>query len=82
MRINCKVIFFLINIDWYYHIPLKRSEEPVNSEVPPQPASQIPGLGDFGDPHDEITFGGRRKWIKDTDSDYVKLAKQGGRPGD
>ncbi|XP_060103756.1 uncharacterized protein C7orf57 homolog [Heteronotia binoei] len=66
--------------DWYYHIPLKRSEEPVNSEVPPQPTSQIPGLGDFGDPHDEITFGGRRKWIKDTDSEYVKLAKQGGRP--
>ncbi|XP_053116234.1 uncharacterized protein C7orf57 homolog isoform X1 [Hemicordylus capensis] len=66
--------------DWYYHIPLKRTEEPANSEVPPQPASQIPGLGDLGDSHSEITFGGRRKWIKDTDSEYVKLAKQGGRP--
>uniref|UniRef100_A0ACB8FTH2 Uncharacterized protein n=1 Tax=Sphaerodactylus townsendi TaxID=933632 RepID=A0ACB8FTH2_9SAUR len=67
-------------VDWYYHVPLKRSEEPANSEVPPQPTSQIPGFGDFGDPHGEITFGGRRKWIKDTDSEYVKLAKQGGRP--
>ncbi|XP_053116240.1 uncharacterized protein C7orf57 homolog isoform X6 [Hemicordylus capensis] len=30
--------------NWYYHIPLKRTEEPANSEVPPQPASQIPDL--------------------------------------
>ncbi|XP_032094116.1 uncharacterized protein C7orf57 homolog isoform X1 [Thamnophis elegans] len=66
--------------DWYYHIPLKRSEEQVSSEVAQQPTSQIPGLGDFGDTHNDITFGGRRKWIKDTDSEYVKLAKQGGRP--
>ncbi|XP_054847600.1 LOW QUALITY PROTEIN: uncharacterized protein C7orf57 homolog [Eublepharis macularius] len=66
--------------DWYYHIPLKRSEAPVNSEGPPQPASQIPGLGDIGESHSEITFGGRRRWIKDTDSEYVKLAKQGGQP--
>ncbi|XP_039188042.1 uncharacterized protein C7orf57 homolog isoform X3 [Crotalus tigris] len=66
--------------DWYYHIPLKCSEEQVSSEVAQQPMSEIPCLGDFGDPHNDITFGGRRKWIKDTDSEYVKLAKQGGQP--
>ncbi|XP_062813180.1 uncharacterized protein C7orf57 homolog isoform X3 [Anolis carolinensis] len=59
---------------------MKRSEELVNSEVPQQPTSQIPGLGEFGEPHNENTFVGRKKWIKDTDSEYVKLAKQGGRP--
>ncbi|KGL85395.1 Uncharacterized protein C7orf57, partial [Tinamus guttatus] len=42
--------------------------------------SQIPGLSDLTEPHDEKMFGSRRKWIKDTDSEYVKLAKQGGRP--
>ncbi|XP_015684659.1 uncharacterized protein C7orf57 homolog [Protobothrops mucrosquamatus] len=66
--------------DWYYHIPLKHSEEQVSSEVAQQPMSEIRCLGDFGDPHNDITFGGRRKWIKDTDSEYVKLAKQGGQP--
>ncbi|KAJ7322748.1 hypothetical protein JRQ81_019035 [Phrynocephalus forsythii] len=66
--------------DWYYHVPLKRSDDLPNSEAPQQPTSQIPGLGDFGDSHTEVSFGGRRKWIKDTDSEYVKLAKQGGRP--
>ncbi|XP_026537045.1 uncharacterized protein C7orf57 homolog [Notechis scutatus] len=66
--------------DWYYHIPLKRSEEQVSSDVAQQPKSHILGHGDFEGPHHDITFGGRRKWIRDTDSEYVKLAKQGGRP--
>ncbi|XP_028919675.1 uncharacterized protein C7orf57 homolog isoform X1 [Ornithorhynchus anatinus] len=64
--------------DWYYHLPLKRPEK--TSDVALPPASQIPGLSDLGEPHPEIAFRSRRKWIKDTDSDYVKLAKQGGRP--
>ncbi|XP_019396721.1 PREDICTED: uncharacterized protein C7orf57 homolog isoform X2 [Crocodylus porosus] len=63
--------------EWYCHVPLKPSEK---SEIPLPPKSQIPGLGDFMEPSSEITFGGRRKWIKDTDSEYVKLAKQGGQP--
>ncbi|KAG8139618.1 hypothetical protein E2320_002385, partial [Naja naja] len=65
---------------WYYDTPLKRSEEQVNSDIAQQLKSHIPGFGDFGGPYHDITFGARRKWIKDTDSEYVKLAKQGGRP--
>uniref|UniRef100_A0A8B9NSI8 Chromosome 7 open reading frame 57 n=1 Tax=Apteryx owenii TaxID=8824 RepID=A0A8B9NSI8_APTOW len=65
---------------WYYHIPLKEPEKSVNSGIPLPPPSQIPGLSDLAEPQNEKMFGGRRKWIKDTDSEYVKLAKQGGRP--
>ncbi|XP_016280051.1 uncharacterized protein C7orf57 homolog isoform X1 [Monodelphis domestica] len=64
--------------DWYYHLPLKRSEK--TSEVVLPPTSQIPGLSELAEPHNEVSFGSRRNWIKDTDSEYVKLAKQGGRP--
>uniref|UniRef100_A0A8D0HA11 Chromosome 7 open reading frame 57 n=1 Tax=Sphenodon punctatus TaxID=8508 RepID=A0A8D0HA11_SPHPU len=65
---------------WYYDIPLKQPEKPVNPDSLLPPASQIPGLSDLAESHNEITCGGRRKWIKDTDSEYVKLAKQGGQP--
>ena len=46
------------------------------------PASQIPGIGglkdEFANPeNDDRHF--RRKWIRDTDSKYIKLAKGGGR---
>ena len=40
----------------------------------PRP-SQIPGLGDDGGQ----SSGQNRQFIRDTDSDYVKLAKRGGR---
>ncbi|XP_007942336.2 uncharacterized protein C7orf57 homolog [Orycteropus afer afer] len=62
--------------DWYYHLPVKRSEKAV--DVPP--ASQIPGLSDLGGTQNGNAFGTRRYWIKETDSEYIKLAKQGGRP--
>ncbi|XP_023570093.1 uncharacterized protein C7orf57 homolog isoform X1 [Octodon degus] len=62
--------------DWYYHLPAKRSEKAVGTP----PTSQIPGLSNLGDAQDRNTLGARRYWIKDTDSEYVKLAKQGGRP--
>ncbi|KAM6156384.1 uncharacterized protein C7orf57 homolog [Erethizon dorsatum] len=62
--------------DWYYHLPAKRSEKAVGAP----PASQIPGLSNLGDSQDRNVLGARRYWIKDTDSEYVKLAKQGGRP--
>lgn len=43
--------------------------------------SQIPGLNniseDSTEDEDQRCF--RRKWIRDTDSKYVKLAKAGGR---
>ncbi|KAK2095990.1 hypothetical protein P7K49_025024 [Saguinus oedipus] len=64
------------SLDWYYHVPVKRSEKAVNAP----PASQIPGLSNLGDSSSENLPGTRRHWIKETDSEYVKLAKQGGRP--
>lgn len=42
--------------------------------------SQIPGLSDLGESPNGDLPRVRRYWIKDTDSEYVKLAKQGGRP--
>lgn len=65
-------------LDWYYHLPVKRSEKAV--EAPP--ASQIPGLSQRTEPPNGHGPGMRRYWIKETDSEYVKLAKQGGRPGE
>lgn len=62
--------------DWYYHLPVKRSEKPVGAP----PASQIPGLSDLRDSPNVNLPRARRYWIKETDSEYVKLAKQGGRP--
>ncbi|XP_062943835.1 uncharacterized protein C7orf57 homolog [Cynocephalus volans] len=62
--------------DWYYHLPVKRSEKAVDAP----PASQIPGLSNLGESQNGNTLGIRRYWIKETDSEYVKLAKQGGRP--
>ncbi|XP_064338445.1 uncharacterized protein C7orf57 homolog isoform X3 [Camelus dromedarius] len=62
--------------DWYYHLPVKRSEKAVDAP----PVSQIPGLSGLREAPNGHTPGTRRYWIKETDSEYVKLAKQGGRP--
>ncbi|RXM31541.1 Uridine phosphorylase 2 [Acipenser ruthenus] len=43
-----------------------------------RPSSQIPGLGHCSDTRDEKRAHGRRTGVVETDSDYVKLAKQGG----
>lgn len=67
-----------LSLDWYYHLPAKRSEKAV--DVPP--ASQIPGLSELRDPPNGHVLGTRRYWVRETDSEYVKLAKQGGRPGE
>jgi len=40
------------------------------------PASQIPGLGDHG--NDASASDARRPVVRDTDSAYVRLARQGG----
>ncbi|XP_069771195.1 uncharacterized protein C7orf57-like isoform X2 [Narcine bancroftii] len=64
--------------DWFYHIPQKPNKTGKGQVLLP-PTSQIPGLSDLAEPHKEITFNSRRLWIRDTDSDYVKLAKKGGR---
>ncbi|XP_036896963.1 uncharacterized protein C7orf57 homolog isoform X4 [Sturnira hondurensis] len=62
--------------DWYYHLPVRRSEKAVDAP----PVSQIPGLSAFREPPSGHMLGTRRYWVKETDSEYVKLAKQGGRP--
>ncbi|KAM8769927.1 uncharacterized protein C7orf57 homolog [Rhynchonycteris naso] len=62
--------------DWYYHLPAKRSEKAVDAP----PVSQIPGLNELRNPPGGHVQGMRRYWIRETDSEYVKLAKQGGRP--
>lgn len=60
---------------WFYHAPAKvTNREPV---IPPPP-SQIPGLSNLPDEAPEENR--NKMWIKDTDSPYIKLAKQGGRP--
>ncbi|XP_069586490.1 uncharacterized protein C7orf57 homolog isoform X2 [Ranitomeya imitator] len=64
--------------DWFYHAPLKQTEKTSKVDIPP--TSQIPGLSDLAEPHNEVKYEGRKKWINGSDSDYVKLAKQGGRP--
>lgn len=65
--------------EWFYHAPSKRTSKPAK-QAPA--ASQIPGIGglkdEFVNPEqDDRHF--RRKWIRDTDSKYIKLAKKGGR---
>ncbi|TEA24637.1 hypothetical protein DBR06_SOUSAS40710003 [Sousa chinensis] len=62
--------------DWYYHLPVKQSEKAVDAP----PASQIPGLSDLRAAPSGHTPGARRCLVKETDSEYVKLAKQGGQP--
>ena len=57
---------------------MKRSEKAVDAP----PASQIPGLSDLRAAPSGHTLGARRYWVKETDSEYVKLAKQGGQPGE
>lgn len=61
---------------WFYHAPSKpkpRTSDPVL--LPP--ISQIPGLSNVSHLADEDPC--KRMWIRETDSDYTKLAKQGGR---
>lgn len=70
---------YLKCLDWFYHIPAARSKNPPSVIAPIQ--SQIPGLGEI--PEDAIANDNdkhfKRKWIRDTDSKYVKLGKAGGR---
>lgn len=66
-------------LDWFYNVPSKRSQEPAKDAPAP---SQIPGLSNIPDDlTNENDRTARRKWIRDTDSKYIKLAKAGGRRG-
>ena len=44
----------------------------------PPPPSQIPGLSDVSQLPPETPNG--RIWLRESDSNYIRLAKQGGRP--
>lgn len=73
-----KSIYFFTP-DWFYHAPSRKTS---TAAKPAPPASQIPGIGGLKDEcanpeQDDRHF--RRKWIRDTDSKYIKLAKAGGR---
>eukprot|EP00794_Sanderia_malayensis_P017715 gene17715-19486_t len=65
--------------DWFYHAP--KAEDKSVKFATIIPASQIPGLGNHDDGPEDLTedIHLRRKWIRDTDSKYVRLAKAGGR---
>jgi len=66
-------IWFILG--WFYHAPAKMANR---EQVIPPPPSQIPGLSNLPDEGPEENR--NKMWIKDTDSPYIKLAKQGGRP--
>jgi len=62
---------------WFYHAPAKaksKEEGPVGAP----PISQIAGL--CGQDQQESATEPNRYWIRETDSEYNRLAKQGGRP--
>nr|XP_014353006.1 PREDICTED: uncharacterized protein C7orf57 homolog [Latimeria chalumnae] len=65
--------------NWFYHAPLKMPDKSAYKETHHPPTSQIPSLSDLAEP-DNKQCENRKMWIRETDSDYVKLAKQGGRP--
>jgi hypothetical protein len=59
---------------WYVHAPLKNEKRPMVTAPPP---SQIPYLnGVYDDECDEKHQG---VWFKDTDTDFIRLSKLGGR---
>lgn len=69
-------LFLLSLSGWFYHAPApaaSRSDEPAPAPAP----SQIPGLSDL--PYEEEQP--RLTNLRDTDTKYIRLAKQGGRPG-
>ncbi|XP_064598450.1 uncharacterized protein C7orf57 homolog [Liolophura sinensis] len=60
---------------WFYHAPARTASQ--SDEPAPAPApSQIPGLSDL--PYEEEQP--RLTNLRDTDTKYIRLAKQGGRP--
>ncbi|XP_010284681.1 PREDICTED: uncharacterized protein C7orf57 homolog, partial [Phaethon lepturus] len=61
-------------------MPLKQPERLVILKSTLLPTSQMLGLSDFAKAPHEMQSGCCRQWIKETDSAYVRLAKQGGGP--
>ena len=61
---------------WFVHAPLKNESRPL---VHAQPPSNIPYLNGVMDNENDLAPGRKDLWFRETDSDYVKLAKMGGR---
>ncbi|CAF0743022.1 unnamed protein product [Brachionus calyciflorus] len=60
---------------WYVHAPLKNEKRPIVQAIQP---SNIPYLNGVMDTEEELN----RKpvmWFRDTDSEFIKLSKMGGR---
>ncbi|PAA67071.1 hypothetical protein BOX15_Mlig022116g1 [Macrostomum lignano] len=64
------------DIGWMYHSPAKHEDRP---EVRVPPTSQIPGLGNMPDDMLPPEKEPRQGLIKDTDTPYIVMAKNGGR---
>lgn len=60
---------------WYVHAPLKNEKRPIVPSVQP---SNIPYLNGVMDTEEELN---RQQtiWFKETDSEFIKLSKLGGR---
>ncbi len=61
---------------WFVHAPLKRQNRELVTAPPP---SNIPYLNGVMDT--EADLKPNPIWFKDTDSDFIKLSKLGGREG-
>jgi hypothetical protein len=61
---------------WYVHAPLKNEKRPIVHAVPP---SNIPYLNGVADTEEDLAAQRPTLWFRETDSDFVKLSKLGGR---
>ena len=62
---------------WFVHAPLKKEQRDVVHAPPP---SMIPYLNGVMDTDDDMAKK-QTIWFRETDSDFVKLSKMGGRQG-
>ena len=62
---------------WFVHAPLKKETRPVQYAPPP---SSIPYLNGVMDTDEDMSKK-QTIWFRETDSDFVKLSKMGGRQG-
>ena len=62
---------------WFVHAPLKKEQRPIQYAPPP---SSIPYLNGVMD-SDEDMAKKQTIWFRESDSDFVKLSKMGGRQG-
>lgn len=78
---NLTVVPVLRGLNRNYDVAGMKTSVP-NSNGASGPASQIPGLSQSAETVPTEKSKGRRVGIQATDSDYIKLAKQGGHKGE